>query len=92
MTNTRANIIDVVGRIIIVVGILGSLILGSAFRNISDFGSTYNLGLAIGGIVSSIISGIVFFGFAEIIELLQKNVVNTQKLLELNTPDMDDNE
>lgn len=69
MVNQKAKIIGVIGWIIIVVGSLGSLILGSDYWM-----------FAIIGIMSSIISGVIFIGFAEVIELLQKNTDNIRKI------------
>lgn len=83
MVNKKADFINGLGFITIVIGCIGSLTLGSMFpvrSGVYYIHESYNWALAIAGIISSVISGIVLIGFAEIINLLQKNVDNTQKI------------
>ncbi len=53
-------------------GIIGSLILGY---------SEYNIALTIIGIIGSIILGMLFIGFGEIINLLQQSIYNQAKII-----------
>lgn len=83
MINGKAKTINFFGWIIIVAGCAGSLLLGSEIPVVSGMyykTESYNWVLAIAGIMSSIISGVIFIGFAEIIELLQKNADNIGKI------------
>jgi hypothetical protein len=83
MINQKAKIINALGWIIIVAGCAGSLLLGSEIPVVSGMyykTESYNWVLTIAGIMSSIISGVIFIGFAEIIELLQKNADNIKKI------------
>lgn len=65
MKNGTAKIIFSIGMCILILGIIGSFILGS---------KSNNWFYVIVGILSSIMSSFLFIGFAEIIELLQKNL------------------
>ncbi len=83
MINGKAKTINFLGWIIIVAGCAGSLLLGSEIPVVSGMyykTESYNWVLTIAGIMSSIISGVIFIGFAEIIELLQKNADNIGKI------------
>ena len=65
------------GACIIVVGILGAFCAGLAFPAVSisrsgRMDSTYNWGLVVAVITGSILSGALFYGMAEIINLLHK--------------------
>ncbi len=62
--NIYAIIIKIIGIVTIIVGLLTSLILGTAIDQII---------ISVAGSVSSFIVGVVFVGFGEIIELLQAN-------------------
>ena len=95
MTNQKAFIINTIGLITIVVGIIGSVVLGEVFPiktlegvYYSRLEESYNWYIAIIGTISSIISGVIFIGFAEIIDLLQQNVNNTAKLFTLKNHDV----
>jgi uncharacterized integral membrane protein len=86
--NNKAYIINAIGWIDIIVGIIGSFILGKVFPLITvdtflSDDKKYNWPLVITGIVISILSGVVFIGFAEIINLLQARVDQSEKLEEL---------
>lgn len=70
--NTISKILKIIGIATIVIGIIASLILGNSADEIS---------ITIGGIVGSIISGMLFVGFSEVINLLQQNVDNQEKVL-----------
>lgn len=65
--NKMASILRVIAIIEIVCGFILGGILGDTF----EIGYDYNLGLCIGIIVASFISGIFILGFAEVIQLLQ---------------------
>jgi hypothetical protein len=84
MINQKAKVINVVGWIIIVAGCAGSLLLGSKFPILSGMyyqTESYNWELALTGIMSSVFTGIIIIGFAEIIELLQMNTDNTREIM-----------
>lgn len=68
------------GVAIIVIGIIGSFICGAVFPQVDTWYSvysgyhenkSYNWGLAIGGVIASFISGMLYIALAEIIRLLQ---------------------
>ena len=65
MVNKYAHTLHIIGIIIIILGVIGSLIAGSATGYYS-----FNWTVALVGILSSVVSGIIFLGFSEIIELL----------------------
>ena len=75
--NVIAKALRSLGTCIIVVGILGAFCAGLAFPAVSvsrsgRMDSTYNWGLVVAVITGSIISGALFYGIAEIINLLQR--------------------
>lgn len=75
--NATAKALRTLGACIIVVGILGAFCAGLAFPAVSisrsgRMDSTYNWGLVVAVITGSILSGALFYGMAEIINLLQK--------------------
>ena len=75
--NATAKVLRTLGTCIIVVGILGAFCAGLAFPAVSisrsgRMDSTYNWGLVVAVITGSIISGAMFYGIAEIINLLQR--------------------
>lgn len=72
--NTVSKILKGIGIGTIIVGVLASLITGSSADNIA---------ITIGGIIGSVISGIIFIGFSEIIILLQESVDNQNKIIKL---------
>lgn len=72
--NTVSKILKGIGIGTIIVGVLASLITGSSADNIA---------IIIGGIIGSVISGIIFIGFSEIIILLQESVDNQNKIIKL---------
>jgi hypothetical protein len=90
MINDKAKIIQGVAWIEIIAGIIGSFLLGKLYpiASISGFSSAhidekYNWPIVIIGLIVSVLSGILLFGFAEIIDLLQVKVDQTKKELEL---------
>lgn len=87
MKNRTASYILTIGWLIIAFGVLGSLILGQVCPVITYNSyftdESYNWTYVIIGIFSSIVSGIFFIGFAEIIELLQINIEKTIKINEI---------
>lgn len=70
--NTVSKMLKGIGIGTIIVGVLASLITGSSADNIA---------ITIGGIIGSVISGIIFIGFSEIINLLQQNADNQEKII-----------
>ena len=100
--NVTAKALRSLGTCIIVVGILGAFCAGLAFPAVSvsrsgRMDSTYNWGLVVAVITGSIISGALFYGIAEIINLLQRiekklcaDGGNTEKLkdIEANLPNI----
>lgn len=70
--NTISKILKIIGIATIAVGILASLILSSSADEIT---------IAIGGMIGSIISGMLFIGFSEVINLLQQNADNQEKII-----------
>ena len=80
--NSVAKVLSTLAGIVLVVGIIGSLILGKLMPAV-DYSSRhlethYNWALAIGGSAASIITCVLFTGFAEVINLLQRILSNRQ--------------
>lgn len=75
--NQMAKVLRIIAGIVLVVGIIGSLILGDVLETTTYVAYTtihhYNTPVAIGGVVSSIIFSVLLFSLAEIISLLQSN-------------------
>ena len=71
--NIVAKVLKGIGICTIAIGALTFLIIGSEAESVV---------LVIGGIVGSVISGMTFIGFSEIIDLLQQNVDNQNKMIE----------
>lgn len=87
MENSTAKTMRNVATAVIILGIIGSLILGKVIPVVdysySGFGNyeadtSYNWALAIVGIIISVITYILFLGFAEVIDLLQRIQKNWQ--------------
>ena len=81
-TNKKADTINTIGIAIIILGMIGSFILGGVIPAITydysyfsgyDIEEMYNWGLAVGGAMGSFILGWCLIGLSEIIELLQQN-------------------
>lgn len=70
--NTTAKVIKGIGIAVMAICFIGAIIVG---------GETTNELIPILFIVSSIISGVTFIGFGEIINLLQKNVNKQDEIL-----------
>ena len=70
--NTIAKVLKGIGIGTVAVGVLASLILGN---------STDEITITIGGIIGSVISGMLFIGFSEVINLLQQNADNQEKII-----------
>lgn len=77
-TNKIAEILDMTGRAIIILGVIVSIVLGavSPAIEISGYSSrvkeSYNIILCLVGCASSIISGLLIIAFSQIIYLNQK--------------------
>lgn len=74
--NVTSKIIRIIGLISIIGGVISLLILGGIFTiKVGTYYTheEYNWYIAIIGSVSSFVEGIIFLGFAEIINLLQAN-------------------
>lgn len=72
--NMISKILKYIGIGTIIIGIIASFIVGNSAEE-----ST----ITIGGIIGSVISGMLFVGFSEVINLLQQNVDNQEKVLKL---------
>lgn len=70
--NMISKILKYIGIGTIIIGIIASFIVGSSAEEAS---------ITIGGIIGSIISGMLFVGFSEIINLLQQNADNQEKII-----------
>lgn len=70
--NMISKIIKCIGIVTIALGSLAFLIIGA---------NAENGGIVIGGIVGSFISGVMFIGFAEVINLLQQSVDKQNNIL-----------
>ncbi len=83
--NKTANALQVIGLVIALLGIAGSLVLGKVFEIQVEsmfFDETrYNWGVAIAGVLCSAISGVLLYGFGEVISLLQANVDNQKQII-----------
>lgn len=84
--NNVAKVVKGIGVGIIIVGIIASLILGNDSDSVS---------ITVGGIIGSIIGGVLFIGLSEIIDLLQlsydKNCEIYRELKNLNKSILDAN-
>ncbi len=76
MDNKTGMALKWTGWIIMIVGIIGSIILGDQLR--VDW--SYNLSVCIAGILSSTVFGLVLIGFGEIIGILDDNRKYLKKL------------
>lgn len=87
--NEKAKVINLIGWINIVGGIIGSFMIGSIYPEtiVSNYSSyvdkEYNWALVVAGIIISIVSGVLLFGFAEIINLLQEKVNQSKQIEKL---------
>ena len=78
MNNSKAKAINTLAWVVLILGILSGLFLGSAFET---WGGDYNISVAASFIVSSIISFITLQGFAELIELLDNSNTISRKIV-----------
>ena len=76
--NTIALFIRWTGGGVMSVGIFASLVVGFMMENWI---------FLFVGMLSSVISGVILFGFSEIISLLQLNVYKTEKLIKALSPE-----
>lgn len=83
--NATANVLQVIGIVIILLGIAGSLVLGKVYgiqvESLFSTETKYNWGIAIAGILGSVISGVLLCGFGEVIALLQTNADNQKQII-----------
>lgn len=70
--NMISKILKYIGIGTIIIGIIASFIVGSSAEEAT---------ITIGGIIGSVISGMLFVGFSEVINLLQQNVDNQEKII-----------
>lgn len=89
MENNVAFNLRVIAVIIAIAGIVGSVFLGSALKTTvitdalrDEIETHYNWGVAIAGIFASVLSGILLYGFAELISLQGKAVDELKKISE----------
>lgn len=87
MENRVGKLMKTVANLVIVLGIIGSFILGKVMPVVdysySGFGgfeadTSYNWALAITGIIVSVITYVLFLGFSEVIDLLERIQRNWQ--------------
>lgn len=88
--NKVAKYIKIIGILIIVLGVIGSFVLGDIYAVVETYGTTftfteetYNWPVTLIGIFSSMVSGILFIGFSEVINLLQKTVTQLRIVEEI---------
>lgn len=83
--NSTANVLKTIGIVIALLGIAGSLVLGKVFEIQIErmfFDETkYNWAVALTGVLCSAISGVLLYGFGEIISLLQANTDNQKQII-----------
>lgn len=84
--NSIASILKVVAIIFVALGIIGSLVLGKLFAIVEadglfDVEEKYNWGAVFAGIFCSALSGLLLYGFGEIISLLQDSVNAQENIL-----------
>ena len=75
--NNYAKALSITGWIVLVAGIIGSFVLGDQLR--VDRWS-YNTGVCIAGILTSVIFGLLLLGFGEVISILDDNRKYLKKL------------
>ena len=98
--NSTATALHVIGILTIILGIIGSFIIGAIFPSTTydysawggyDIDEAYNWSLVIEGILTSCVTGICFIGFGEIIKLLQIIANRQNKILKvIENPPTDD--
>lgn len=71
-TNIISKILKGIGIATTAIGALAALIVGA---------NAENMAIVVGGIVGSVISGMIFIGFSEVINLLQQNVDNQATII-----------
>lgn len=72
MENTTGKVIRTIGLITIGLGAIASIIIGIAVAD--EYNGAFGVGAALGTIVGTFVSGMMFIGFSEIIFLLQENL------------------
>lgn len=82
--NIYATALKILGGIIVIFGIIGSVILGDVFK--IEYGVTYtfreyNYYLMTVGILSSVITGALIMGMGELIQLAYKTSLDTRYIL-----------
>ena len=89
MENNVAFNLRVVAVIVAIAGIVGSIFLGSALKTtvitdalLGEVKTHYNWGVAVAGVFASVLSGILLYGFAELISLQGKTVDELKKINE----------
>ena len=82
--NKVGQALKIIAYIVLIIGIIGSFIMGSIFETTIVIGnythSKYNWGLVVSVMISSIILAIFLFALAEIIHLLQANLDNNKEI------------
>lgn len=83
--NSTANVLKTIGIVIALLGVAGSFVLGEVYAITVEgyiFDEThYNWAVALTGVLCSAISGVLLYGFGEIISLLQANVDNQKQII-----------
>lgn len=82
--NVYAVALKIIGGSIIILGIIGSLILGDAFKiqyGVNYVFYKYNYYLMTAGIFSSVITGVLIMGMGELIQLIDKTSTDIKSIL-----------
>ena len=78
--NTFARLLFIAAIAVIILGFIGSIVLGKAY---GYYG--FNVGLFFGGLVSTLITGFIILGLAEMVNILDENRNLLKKIADSNT-------
>ena len=83
--NSTADILKTIGIVIALLGIAGSFVFGKVYEiqvETMFFDETkYNWAVALTGVFCSAISGVLLYGFGEVVALLQASVDNQKQII-----------
>lgn len=82
--NVYASALKIIGGIVIIFGIIGSMILGDAFKiqhGVTYIFYEYNYYLMTVGVLSSVITGALIMGMGELIQLIDKTSTDINGIL-----------
>lgn len=80
MENQIGKVLNIIGKIVIGLGVIGSVILWAILIDEDIIGFTISLAV----FISTFVSGMMFIGFSEVIFLLQENL-NANKVTSVQT-------